>query len=147
MPGAQDDFFQSGNDATAISGIQAFVEGLMGLDMKLPILKTLQVLMAARHSPAAVSWSLYAKLGCQEMKLLAAMRIGSPLLADSNLQDPLQFLVCLSPKTGFPAMLCNLGNVLTIKRDRASQLELLCCFSGPHMARGLCHRSTDSRNV
>lgn len=46
MPGAQDDFFQSGNNATAISGIQAFVEGLMGLDMKLPILKTLQVIRA-----------------------------------------------------------------------------------------------------
>lgn len=41
MPGAQD--VLSANKATAIAGIQAFVEGLMREDKKLTILKTLQV--------------------------------------------------------------------------------------------------------
>ena len=47
MPGAQD--VLSANKATAVAGIQAFVEGLMREDKKLTILKTLQVLS---HSDA-----------------------------------------------------------------------------------------------
>lgn len=45
MSGALD--VLSSHKATAISGIQAFVEGLMSEDKKIPALKTLQVLRKA----------------------------------------------------------------------------------------------------
>lgn len=54
VPGAQDDLFLAGDKATAISAIQAFVEGLMGLDIKLPILKTLQVVTDTQRTQVAL---------------------------------------------------------------------------------------------
>lgn len=59
MPGARNDFALSGNKAIAISGIQAFVQGLMGLDIKLPVLKTLQVISATQLTQAAL-WRVIA---------------------------------------------------------------------------------------
>ena len=114
MPGAQDDFFQSGNDATAISGIQAFVEGLMRLEMKLPILKTLQVLSAIQRSQAAVQLLIAFWASLSRTGIACSCHACCQPLADSKhaLLCKLPCRFWRGPLTPLVVMLCKFGVVL-----------------------------------